>query len=878
MTGQYKIISNSKLDRLNVVLKKLVGLKELFNQGGMSESLLNSNIEELLRSHLSTTNSEVDRLTVILKELLDFRELFNQGDMTESLLNSEVQELLSTHLSNITGQNSLEIQGLLVTLFKEITSDKIKMNLLEKISQIKTEISAIPGTFDKSGDPFDEDSFKNLYILVKDNKSKKDQAEFKKLKLGKNLSNSVFNTLIREGILNKQGNIVDPSANFQETMIPIPSESDGLTASDAKIIKQFRREILYALRANKVTHEEKVNVVLRKLAELFTSYGFTMKVYKINNFGDKINKQPVFIHGMYSKEKGEIKFSPTFESRFNQIDSKTGKIKLRTLSKKIDEAFTDLSKAKNIKVLLVEDQASTIHAADSPAKQSPFIAATIRGDFNHFYVKLEKDSNNTLNQCCFESPEILTDLFLTASNVTKIIDESAKTDEANRSNLALVRQLQKRATIDRNSGALTRHNVIDRFAQYWALEAMNNQQPISVALIDLDKFKNVSTALSRQVANRVVIHLATLFKQIWTNNHDLVASMFGADEYLLAQHITKKEAAERIDYARLRGINEPWSIRVPALLDNTKEITILTSIFNVLDQLLDLKKGILEKSLHDLKSAEKVEQEKEKKDLIKEEALFLKKSPHTSVKTKGEIEKLETKLAGKLSENQKNSIRKKIKTLKAREKEESTQEKQALFKHLESISKKGLKPSEKTAKKIDNIKTRLKNIFEEISETDIIQYFETPGFEFDFSGNNNFKEFTSHIVRIIRDNPHLKITNKNQRAKLLKSINDELDGKYGKHLVTLKLKYNFSAGVVQLNHDNLNEVFMRMEDKWGADLVNRNKKFEAFLTHTAEFLIGHADKRQIASKASGRGHTTIQNGEDDNFNIVDDLFSTYREQ
>ena len=94
----------------------------------------------------------------------------------------------------------------------------------------------------------------------------------------------------------------------------------------------------------------------------------------------------------------------------------------------------------------------------------------------------------------------------------------------------MTREMQRLATVDPLTGAATRRRLMDRLEHLIALTE-RTRQPLSIAIMDLDHFKQFNDTMGHQVGDRLLIDLVKVLSAN-TRKTDLVAR-YGGEEFVV---------------------------------------------------------------------------------------------------------------------------------------------------------------------------------------------------------------------------------------------------------------------------------------------------------------------------------------------------------
>jgi diguanylate cyclase (GGDEF)-like protein len=135
--------------------------------------------------------------------------------------------------------------------------------------------------------------------------------------------------------------------------------------------------------------------------------------------------------------------------------------------------------------------------------------------------------------------------------------------EANLQKTMLLDQLERQTYEDALTGLANRRRLDQRLADEFAL-ALRHGRPLTVAIADIDHFKNVNDRFSHAVGDEALRGLAKLLAS-QVRHTDLVAR-FGGEEFVLVLVETDEEAAMRVcEKLRLAVANYTWSAIHPGL-------------------------------------------------------------------------------------------------------------------------------------------------------------------------------------------------------------------------------------------------------------------------------------------------------------------------
>lgn len=145
--------------------------------------------------------------------------------------------------------------------------------------------------------------------------------------------------------------------------------------------------------------------------------------------------------------------------------------------------------------------------------------------------------------------EIHTDLALLEGRVR----ERTKKLEAALSQLAEANSLlEQQSNIDALTGAGNRRSFNDALAEEWS-RARRTGQPITVAMVDLDRFKEINDIHGHPVGDQCLSGLASALQNAARRPADLVARLGGDEFAVLLPETSGEAAAQSLDDVRLQA-------------------------------------------------------------------------------------------------------------------------------------------------------------------------------------------------------------------------------------------------------------------------------------------------------------------------------------
>lgn len=118
-------------------------------------------------------------------------------------------------------------------------------------------------------------------------------------------------------------------------------------------------------------------------------------------------------------------------------------------------------------------------------------------------------------------------------------------------------QLEKLARHDFLTGLYNRYAFAEIFEQQMLL-AIREQVPVSLAMIDVDHFKNINDSLGHQSGDKVLINIANKLSDL-IRESDILAR-FGGEEFIVLMFNTNHNEAQRAAERIRQGIEQSISI------------------------------------------------------------------------------------------------------------------------------------------------------------------------------------------------------------------------------------------------------------------------------------------------------------------------------
>ncbi|MDT7526411.1 GGDEF domain-containing protein [Pseudidiomarina sp. GXY010] len=119
-------------------------------------------------------------------------------------------------------------------------------------------------------------------------------------------------------------------------------------------------------------------------------------------------------------------------------------------------------------------------------------------------------------------------------------------------------KLRKLSITDRLTGVYNRLHLDNNLKQMVAL-AHRTQQPVSVLLLDVDHFKNINDSHGHLMGDAVLVHLASLLKNL-SRNTDLLGR-WGGEEFLLLCPNTEASAALYLAQRIIKALQKEHTYR-----------------------------------------------------------------------------------------------------------------------------------------------------------------------------------------------------------------------------------------------------------------------------------------------------------------------------
>ncbi|VVE38734.1 Phytochrome-like protein cph2 [Pandoraea morbifera] len=129
------------------------------------------------------------------------------------------------------------------------------------------------------------------------------------------------------------------------------------------------------------------------------------------------------------------------------------------------------------------------------------------------------------------------------------------------------RMLETMANVDGLTEIANRRYFDDRYAIEWA-HASRDGKPLSVAILDIDYFKDFNDRAGHAMGDRVLQGVASILSREMVRATDLVAR-YGGEEFVLLMPGTEAEGAARFAN-RLREATSQWQMPLPGLMDNDR--------------------------------------------------------------------------------------------------------------------------------------------------------------------------------------------------------------------------------------------------------------------------------------------------------------------
>jgi diguanylate cyclase (GGDEF)-like protein len=120
----------------------------------------------------------------------------------------------------------------------------------------------------------------------------------------------------------------------------------------------------------------------------------------------------------------------------------------------------------------------------------------------------------------------------------------------------LAEKMQALARSDVVTGLLNRaglnHNLVEQLA------ALGPKQKLALFWLDLDKFKEVNDSLGHQIGDRLLAEVASRLRNAVPET--ATVARFGGDEFIVASGLRNRHDAEKIAYAMMDEIGQPFRI------------------------------------------------------------------------------------------------------------------------------------------------------------------------------------------------------------------------------------------------------------------------------------------------------------------------------
>jgi diguanylate cyclase (GGDEF)-like protein len=145
-------------------------------------------------------------------------------------------------------------------------------------------------------------------------------------------------------------------------------------------------------------------------------------------------------------------------------------------------------------------------------------------------------------------------------------------------------EARKRAITDEVSGIYNRRFLDDSLVTCFE-KSRNNNQPLSLIMIDIDNFKKYSELYNQKQINIIIVKLVSVFKKYFRET-DIIAR-YGGDEFMIILPDTDKEAAFKIAEKIRKAVSKLQLS--DTLHKDTRRITISQGIATYPDNADDLE-------------------------------------------------------------------------------------------------------------------------------------------------------------------------------------------------------------------------------------------------------------------------------------------------
>ena len=226
-------------------------------------------------------------------------------------------------------------------------------------------------------------------------------------------------------------------------------------------------------------------------------------------------------------------------------------------ARRLDHRYAAAQQALDAAVALAESRGLDRVRAQAREEQAALFAATGRFELAYDEHRAFHQASGALHSAQREAR-------------ARALQAVFETTEARR-DTELFREMAYR---DALTGLYNRRHVNERLPVLLD-DALLRQEPISVAILDLDHFKRVNDTLSHSVGDTVLQHIAHLLQQETTGS--TVAARLGGEEFVLIMPgVGPQEAAERCERLRLQIRAHPWE-PVTGSLPVTTSIGVATA-------------------------------------------------------------------------------------------------------------------------------------------------------------------------------------------------------------------------------------------------------------------------------------------------------------
>ncbi|MFC1478190.1 GGDEF domain-containing protein [Candidatus Margulisiibacteriota bacterium] len=316
--------------------------------------------------------------------------------------------------------------------------------------------------------------------------------------------------------------------------------------------------------------------LLTIIAEPFAVKGLTVECYLLQAKNKLFYENPIKIFGQYRYASDGIVFSEEFPSSYSDNESQRGK-EFHFLSQR--EVFAYLIENPDRQFVIVHGENNELHKekVDQEEYQNDkdsFIAAIIRGEHTFFFLKIERVEEKSDNKG-FYNRHILNLLFRNAGQILKVLDYERKLKEEDKN----LTRIKHDAAHDDGTGLLNRFPAIYRLIDFYGPVLKNNEAPVTITFLDVDKFKRVVEIFTHLTASEILRHIADVLKEAFPEISDTVA-LYAGDEIMVFQQNDEETSIKRLKAFRKLLARKPYILKVPLCPEDGARNNLARIIFD----------------------------------------------------------------------------------------------------------------------------------------------------------------------------------------------------------------------------------------------------------------------------------------------------------